>query len=116
MPTRERALLYGTGNATRDEAGCIVTLRQRDSDTFLTKHVAGNVSSALPAFLDHFDPRVWQVVCISTRRTILADLRGRSANTGGRNHVNGSPAFNVSARVRPPEPHMLVKIGRGEFA
>lgn len=64
-------------NASRDNAGAILTLRRRDNGEPFTLHVPGpRLLARLPVALAPFAGADWFLAAVSTPRTILADLRG----------------------------------------
>lgn len=97
-------------NHAREQGGCIVTLRHRETGELHTRHVEGAPEVRLPRFLDRFDPAVYAVQTISTVRTIQADLRMRPSFAGPVPKLSG---FGYDPQS--PERTLLSRIGRFEY-
>lgn len=96
---RKRAPQPFNGNGLRDSLGATVTMQHRVTGRRKTLHEPGFVRDALRAIVDRFDPAEWYAACISTPRTILADVRVRRTGRG----------------VPRPEESLLSQIGRTEY-
>lgn len=98
----------------RDTTGVTITMCRRSGDAPpVTVFQGGFVKVALAKALEPFDPDDWYLGCVSTPRTILADLKGRATQSvsyavlpGGvrRSHRNAlMPEMALLSKVRKLE-------------
>lgn len=70
---------------------------------------------ALAKALEQFDPADWYLGCVSTPRTILADLKGRPTLTVPYTLLPGG-VLHSHRIAQTPELVLLGKIGKREYA
>lgn len=77
---RVRSIENGRRNGAGANGSCIVTLRRRSDDVKLTLTAYGDtVAEALATVVDGLDANLFQLLCVSTPRTIINDLHAPPA-------------------------------------